>query len=76
MSPFRTKRKGSVFHGGRIREMRLALGWTLHHVADHIGISEQSVNRIELEQQEPSLRTARRMADMFNVTLDYLTEGP
>ena len=41
-------------------------GFTQKQVADHVGIAEVSYQRIEYGQQ-PSLRTAIRIADLLNI---------
>lgn len=70
----KVKTKGGVFRGDRLRHLRMDTGMTLLALSKHVGISQASLNRIELNQQEPALRTAKKIANVFGVGLDWLTE--
>ena len=55
----------------RIREMRFDRGeMTQQALADHIGVTRQTVNAIELGKYSPSLEVAFRIAAVFGVSLD------
>lgn len=45
---------------------------TQKEVAEYLGISERAYQHYELGTREPSFATAIKIADYFDVTLDYL----
>ena len=56
----------------RLRELRKLQGFTLKNVADALNTSNQVISRYELGQTEPDFATLIRIADFFNVSVDYL----
>lgn len=56
----------------RIKELRLEKGLTQEHLADTIGVSRQTINAIEKEKFDPSLPTAFKMAQLFNLSIEEL----
>lgn len=55
----------------RIRELRHARGeMTQQQLAEHIGVTRQTVNAIEANKYSPSLEVAFRIAAVFEVPLD------
>lgn len=56
----------------RVKERRLALGWTQQELADRVGVSRQSVNSIERERYVPSLPLALAFARAFRCSTDDL----
>ena len=63
MSPDATK--GRVHN--RIRELRLAAGWSQQQLAERVGATRQTINAIEQEKYSPSLELAFRIAQAFEV---------
>ena len=54
-----------------IRELRFNHGeMTQQELADHIGVTRQTVNAIELGKYSPSLEVAFRIAGAFGVRLE------
>jgi len=54
-----------------IRRLRFDRGeMTQQELADHIGVTRQTVNAIELGKYSPSLEVAFRIAAVFGVPLD------
>jgi putative transcriptional regulator len=58
----------------RVRELRMARGWTQEKLADAVGVSRQSINAIECNRYVPSLPLALAFARVFkNATDDIFT---
>lgn len=63
----------------RIRELRMRLGMTQQEVAGRLNIERTSYARYESGSREPDIATLVALADLFQVSLDYLcgrTETP
>lgn len=58
--------------GKRIKQLRNEQGITQDQLADYINVSRQSVWGYENGGVEPSLNVLIKIADVFNVSLDYL----
>jgi len=56
----------------RVKEMRVARGWTQQELADAVGVSRQSINSIERERYVPSLPLALAFARVFGCPTDDL----
>lgn len=56
----------------RLREMRLLCGYTQRQVADELHISQPSYIRYEIGTSQPTLENLVRLADLFDVSVDYL----
>ena len=54
----------------RVRELRLARGWTQERLADAVGVSRQSINAIECNRYVPSLPLALAFARVFKSATD------
>ena len=62
--------------GCRIRDLRLARGWSQSDLARRTGLASRSVvSFYELGDRYPSYETLLRLADVFDVTTDYLLRG-
>lgn len=57
----------------RLRECRKAAGLTQGQVAIYCDITEKAYQNYELMTREPKLDILIRIADVFQVSLDYLT---
>ena len=57
----------------RLKELREERGLTQAEFAERVGIGTSTITRYELGDREPPLPTAVKIADFFNVTLDYLS---
>ena len=58
----------------RVKELRIARGWTQQQLADLVDVSRQSINSIERERYEPSLTLALKFARVFDcATEDIFT---
>ena len=56
----------------KIRELRKVAGITQEEAAKHLQISRQVFANYENEINQPSLEMLCKIADYFNVTIDYL----
>jgi len=56
----------------RLKELRKSKGVTQKAVAEHIGILEQAYQKYEYGKHEPNHETTIKLADYFEVSVDYL----
>jgi putative transcriptional regulator len=56
----------------RIRELRIARGWTQQELAAAVGVSRQSINSIECNRYVPSLPLALMFARVFGRSTDEI----
>jgi putative transcriptional regulator len=54
----------------RVKELRIARGWTQQQLADAVGVSRQSINSIERDRYVPSLELALTFATVFECSTD------
>lgn len=54
----------------RVKELRLARGWTQEQLAEATGVSRQSINSIENDRYVPSLPLALLFARVFRCSTD------
>ena len=57
----------------KLKELRQSKGISQQQLADVITVSQQSVNKYENHGVEPDISTLIRIAEYFNVSLDFLT---
>ncbi len=58
--------------GTCLREMRTARGLSMAEAADTLGCNQKTLHRIETEQRGMSLGLARKLAEMYETTIDKL----
>lgn len=56
----------------RVKELRVARGWTQEQLAKAVGVSRQSINSIERERYVPSLQLALTFARVYGCTTDEI----
>lgn len=56
----------------RLKSLRFQNGVTQKAIAEGIGVTPVSVQRFEYGTAKPKLDTVIKIADFFNVSLDYL----
>jgi len=56
----------------RIRELRKQKDLTMKDLGNQIGVSESTVSLYENEKRQPDQDTLLRIADYFQVSIDYL----
>ena len=59
----------------RIKELRLQKRLTQEELGNAIGVRKSSISRYEQEKMFPTPEMLRRLADYFNVSIDYLLGG-
>ncbi len=57
---------------GNMKKLRTMARMSQRELADIIGVSQQSVNKYENHGVEPGIETLIKIADYFNVSVDYL----
>ena len=59
----------------RLKNLRDSKGWTKTYVANHLGIKMQTYANYEYGRREPDFQTLNKIANLFNVSTDYLLNG-
>lgn len=54
----------------RLKVLRAERDWSQQILADHAGVSRQSINAIETGKYDPSLPLAFTIADVFGLTIE------
>jgi transcriptional regulator with XRE-family HTH domain len=60
--------------GDKILALRKKHGWSQQNLAKKIGTSGPIVGRYERGEMMPSVEVAKKLADAFGVTLDFLAD--
>ena len=63
---------GPAAFGDRLKELRRAAGETQPVLAKAVGVSTGQIVRFEKGEQKPGLDNLWKLADHFQVTMDYL----
>ncbi|NJN28514.1 MAG: helix-turn-helix transcriptional regulator [Cyclobacteriaceae bacterium] len=58
--------------GDRVVELRKAKNWSQTDLANRIEVSRVIIGRYERNEAAPSIDVAKKIADAFSVSLDYL----
>ncbi|NMV48157.1 helix-turn-helix transcriptional regulator [Lactobacillus reuteri] len=62
--------------GERLANLRESRGWSKTYVAKAIGLSSmQTYANYEYGRREPDFQTLNKIANLFNVSTDYLLNG-
>ncbi|KAF0179908.1 MAG: helix-turn-helix transcriptional regulator [Hyphomonadaceae bacterium] len=56
----------------RLRVLRAERAWSQADLADHLGVSRQTVNAIEVEKYDPSLPLAFKIARLFALQIEQV----
>ncbi len=56
----------------KLKELRQSLGLTQNKIAEQLNISRSTIAMYETGASEPDNETLTKLADIFNVTIDYL----
>jgi len=54
----------------RLRVLRAERAWSQADLAEHLGVSRQTVNAIEVEKYDPSLPLAFKIARLFSLPIE------
>ena len=57
----------------RLRSLREQFGYTQAAISEQLGTNQRMYRRYELGTSQPTLPVLIKMADLFSVSLDYLT---
>ena len=60
----------------KFKELRLKTGKNQTQLSNEIGIPRINYNKYELEQVEPDIKTLIKIADYYQISLDYLCDRP
>lgn len=58
--------------GARIREQRKLRGWTMKQLGQMLELAESTISGYENEIRKPDPDTLLKLADLFEVSVDYL----
>lgn len=61
--------------GDKLLKLRKSKGWSQQDVAKKVGTSGSIVGRYERGEMTPSVEVAKKLAETFEVTLDYLVDA-
>lgn len=56
----------------RLKEHRLARGWSQGQLAEELDVTRQTINAVETDRYDPSLPLALRAAKLFGVPVEAL----
>ena len=56
----------------RVRQLREQFGWSQAELADRLEVSRQTVNAIETEKYDPSIKLAFRIARLFGLPIESI----
>ena len=56
----------------RIKDLRMARGWSQGELASRLGVTRQTINAVETNRYDPSLPLALRAAKLLGVPVDTL----
>ena len=56
----------------RLKELRLARGLSQVSLAEALGVSKSTIGAYETGDRKPSYEAQEKLADFFNVSIDYL----
>jgi len=60
----------------RLKELRMARGWTQADLGERLGVSRQAIIAIESDKHDPSLDLAYRIAALFGEAVEAIFENP
>ncbi len=60
--------------GDKILNLRKDRGWSQQKLAKKVGTSGPIIGRYERGEMTPSVEVAKKLADAFSVTMDYLVD--
>jgi transcriptional regulator with XRE-family HTH domain len=64
-----------ILLGRRIRELRLAKGWTQTYLSVHAGVGRNYISDVELGKKEIGLRNLQLLALSLEIPLEKLVRG-
>ena len=58
----------------RLKELRISKNWSMEYLGKLVGVSDQTISNWERGRNQPSIKHLIKLADIFEVTVDYLVE--
>jgi len=58
--------------GNRLKKLRIKHGLLQKKIAEQLNLSQQTISLYEANKREPDYITLQKIADYFNVSIDYL----
>ena len=55
-----------------LKILREAKGYTQQQLSEMIGVSQQTLQKYETQKHEPDIESLKKLADIFEVSVDYL----
>jgi putative transcriptional regulator len=56
----------------RVRQLREQFGWSQAELAERLDVSRQTVNAIETEKYDPSIKLAFKLARLFELPIEAI----
>lgn len=56
----------------RVRQLRDQFGWSQAELADRLEVSRQTVNAIETEKYDPSIKLAFKISRLFELPIESI----
>lgn len=56
----------------RVRQLREQFGWSQAELAERLDVSRQTVNAIETEKYDPSIKLAFKLARLFALPIETI----
>ncbi|WP_395770646.1 helix-turn-helix transcriptional regulator [Arenimonas sp.] len=56
----------------RVRQLREQYGWSQAELAERLDVSRQTVNAIETEKYDPSIKLAFKLARLFELPIETI----
>lgn len=63
---------GKVNYLSRLKKLRKSKGVTQQELANELRYSQQVISNYEAGEREPQIQTLIKLADYFDVSIDYL----
>ena len=57
-----------------LKELRIAKGISQKEIADYLGVSVAAYSLYERGNREPNIATLKKIADYYNISIDYLLD--
>lgn len=59
-------------NGERLKYLREKNGLTQKDIATRLGVESAAISKYELDMREPNIEALKKLATIFNVSIDYL----
>jgi len=60
----------------KLKELRLQKGLSQKEISNQLQIEYQNYNKYELDKNEPNIETLKKIADYYDVSIDFLVGRP